>query len=52
VALVRIFFATAKRRGAAVYAGIRKDRDHINFTDIKSSMWDWNGETFQDFLVL
>jgi phenylpyruvate tautomerase len=26
--------------------GIRKDRVYINFTDIKSSMWGWNGETF------
>jgi phenylpyruvate tautomerase PptA (4-oxalocrotonate tautomerase family) len=26
--------------------GIRQDRIYINFTDIKSSLWGWNGETF------
>jgi phenylpyruvate tautomerase len=26
--------------------GVRKDRVYINFTNIKSSMWGWNGETF------
>jgi phenylpyruvate tautomerase len=26
--------------------GIPRDRVYINFADIKSSMWGWNGETF------
>lgn len=26
--------------------GIRADRIYINFTDIKPSLWGWNGKTF------
>lgn len=26
--------------------GVWRDRVHVNFADIKPSMWGWNGETF------
>ena len=26
--------------------GVRADRTYVTFTDIKPSMWGWNGETF------
>lgn len=34
VALVCIFFANSKRRGAAIYASVRKDSIYVNFADI------------------
>jgi len=28
------------------HTGVPQDRVYINFTDIKPSLWGWNGETF------